>query len=305
MHIDRAHQITVSREAAGTADPISAFGFLFLPTARTLATCASFGASEARDASLLRFVREIVDVFAIFPQGHALIMMSASIPIAYAMRIANEEPSHLVLYTKANDLAGGFVAQIADTSFTATTLLVRGTLQLLPATGILGTAGLLLSNFTQVLATLSLEATNTTPGNNQCLACVCGHSRKVDFTEVYGGLYVPWGLFGSLDLDADMQFKAMIPDERAGATLFREVNRQDKRFPSFAHGQDDPSYFFVYCLSRPVDGVEALGTPRIFHLHVGLVLPKFPCGLDVGKKGMHDHLNRLAMECKLPLGGLL
>ena len=33
MHIDRANQVTVSREATGTADPISAFGLVFVPRA--------------------------------------------------------------------------------------------------------------------------------------------------------------------------------------------------------------------------------------------------------------------------------
>lgn len=53
MHIDRANEITVSREPAGTACPISSLGLVMMPTARTLARSSSFGASEAQDASLL------------------------------------------------------------------------------------------------------------------------------------------------------------------------------------------------------------------------------------------------------------
>src|SRR5438093_1104817 len=103
MHIDRANQITVALETASAACPISVFGLLFMPTARTLATAASFRASEARDVSLFRFVGEIVDVFAIFPQGHAVIVVPAIIPIADTMRFANEERSDLLLNTKVDD----------------------------------------------------------------------------------------------------------------------------------------------------------------------------------------------------------
>jgi hypothetical protein len=90
MHIDRADQITVSREPAGAACPISSLGLVCTPTARTPARCSSFGAGEAQDMGLFGFVAEIVDVLAIFPQGHTLIVISATVPVAYPMRVANE-----------------------------------------------------------------------------------------------------------------------------------------------------------------------------------------------------------------------
>jgi len=40
---------------------------VFIPAYRTLATCSSFGASEAHDVGLLGFVGEVVDVFAVLP----------------------------------------------------------------------------------------------------------------------------------------------------------------------------------------------------------------------------------------------
>jgi hypothetical protein len=79
MHIDRTDQIPMPGKLARAADPISAFGFVFLPTARTLARCSSFGAGEARDVSLFRFVGQVVAIFAIFPQGHALIVVPTSV----------------------------------------------------------------------------------------------------------------------------------------------------------------------------------------------------------------------------------
>ena len=80
MHIHRANNVTVSGKAAGSTYPISAFGLLFLPTDRTLARCSSFRASEAHDVGLLGFVGEIVDILAIFPEGHALVVVSTTAP---------------------------------------------------------------------------------------------------------------------------------------------------------------------------------------------------------------------------------
>jgi len=126
------------------ACPISAFGLLCMPTARTLATCSSFGASEARDVSLFRFVGEVGDIFAIFPQRQTLVMMPATMPIAHAMRVADEQRSYLLLDTKIDRLPCGFMAQVAHAPFYLATCLVLGTLQFLPTAGIFGTTGLLL-----------------------------------------------------------------------------------------------------------------------------------------------------------------
>ncbi len=62
MHIDRTNKITVAREPTLLAVPNPTFGFVLMPTAGTLATCSSFGASEAQDAGLFCLVSEIVDI---------------------------------------------------------------------------------------------------------------------------------------------------------------------------------------------------------------------------------------------------
>ena len=112
MHIDRTDKIAVTSETADLACPISAFGLLLMPTSGTLTRGSSFRASKARDMSLFRFVGEIVDILAVFPQSHALIVVSAIVTVAHAMRIADEERSHLLLNTEVDDLASGFVPTI-------------------------------------------------------------------------------------------------------------------------------------------------------------------------------------------------
>jgi hypothetical protein len=305
MHIDRANQITVALETAGAAGPISILGLMFMLTARTLTRCSSFGAREARDVSLFGFVGEIVNVFAIFPQGHALIVVPAMVSIADTMRVANKESSNLVFYTKVDHLAGRFMTLIADTSFRTLADFVLGTLQLLPATGVLLAAGLLLAELSNLLVTLPLEGANTTPCDNEGLLGIGGDSGEVDFTEVYGSLFLTRSLVSTWNLDAHMQFKASIPDQGTGTTIFRKFDGQDNGFAPFAHWQEHPSLFFAHSLSGPFDRIKASGSPGILHPHLRMRLAKLSCGFDIGKKGMDNHLNRLAMQSKAAFGGLL
>ena len=176
MHIDRTHEITVALETAGAADPISAFGLVFMPAYRTPATGSSFGAGEAHDVGLFRFVREVVDILAIFPQGHPLVVMPALILIAHAMWVADEERTGVVLNAKVDNLPGGFMARITDTTLSPTTLLVLGALQLLPSARILLATGLLPGDFAKLLIALPFEGTDTASGHHECLGGRGSHS---------------------------------------------------------------------------------------------------------------------------------
>lgn len=146
MHIDRTDQVPMSGELALAAYPISALGFVFVPTCRTAARCASFGAGEAHDVSGFAFVGQVVDIFAIFPQGHALIVVPTAVLLADTVRIADEEGSNFLLDAEVNHFAAGFVPQVTDAPLGPATLCVFCLLQSLPASGILCAPGLLLGN---------------------------------------------------------------------------------------------------------------------------------------------------------------
>src|SRR5438046_10707627 len=96
---------------------------------------------------LFCFVGQIVDVFALLPQGHTLIMMPPVLLVAYTMGVADKERTDFVLNAEIDHVAGGLMSLIADTPFSASTLLVFGFLQFLPPTGILGASGLLFRHF--------------------------------------------------------------------------------------------------------------------------------------------------------------
>ncbi len=305
MHSDRTDQITVSREPAFLAVPNPAFGFVFMPTSGTLATCSSFGASEAQDVGLFRFVGKIVDVFAIFPAGHALIVVSAIVAIAHAMRIADEERSHLMLHTEVDEPSASLMAHVTNAPFRTEARLVLGALQFLPAAGILRAAGLLLGNLAEAHNSLAFEGTDTTPRDDHGLTRVGGDGGKMNFAQINSGLVLPRSIFCLRYLDADMQLKAILPDKATCTAICRKFDGQHNGFAAFAHGQHHTPMLFRDGLSRPLDRIEAFGPPRVFHLHVRMGLAKFTGRNDIGKKGMNHHLHRLAMQGKLALGGLL
>ena len=146
MHIDRTNQVPVPGKLAFSADPISAFGFVFMPTSRTAARCSSFRAGEAHNVGGCAFVGQVVNILAIFPQSHALIVMPASILIADTMRIADEESSDLLLNTEVDHFAGGLVPHLPNAPLGSATLLLLRMLQSLPAPGVLCAPTLLLDN---------------------------------------------------------------------------------------------------------------------------------------------------------------
>jgi hypothetical protein len=305
MHIDRTDEITVAREAAGAARPSSALGLVTMPTSGTLATGSSFGAGEAQDAGLFRFVGQVVDVLAVFPQGHPLIVMPASVSIAYTMRVANEETSHVVLDTEVDDSSGGFVAHISDTAFGTAAYLILGALQLLPTMGVLLAARLLLRELPKLLGALMLERADAAPGHDQGGPRSGGHRRQVDFPQVNGCLDSAWSFFCLWSFDADMQFKAVIPDQRAGPGLFWQRDGQHEGGASSAHRQNDPSFFLAHRLGGPMDRVEAFRTPGVTRTHLGVFFTQFARGFDSAEKGAKDGLYRLALEGKPSFGQLV
>jgi hypothetical protein len=305
MHIDTADNVPMACEATFSARPISSLGLVFMPTCRTLATCASFGASEAHDVGLFGFMREVVDILAILPQGHPLVVVTTRMAVTDAMRIPNEERANILFLAEVDHFAGSFVTQITNAAFCSCLDLVLGSLQLSPSSRVFFASRLLFSKLAKLLGSLPLERADATTCHDQGLSRVRRDSCQVDFTQVNRCMNQSWCFFGFMRLNTDMQLKAVVPNKTASPTVFRQVKSQNKRVTAFAHGKDNPSIFMTYSLSRPLDRIEAFFSPGIFHLHLGMGLAEFACGINVGKEGMDDHLHRLAMQSKLSTFGCL
>ncbi len=135
---------------------------MFMPADRTLAARSSFRASEALDAGLSTLVGEIVDITAVLPLRHALIMTASFVLLAHPMRVPDEERADLLTLAKLDHLARRFVAQITHPPFDAACHLVLRPLQFLPTFGILLTASLLFGELPVAHIALPFETANAT-----------------------------------------------------------------------------------------------------------------------------------------------
>src|SRR5713226_413767 len=112
-------------------------------------------------------------------------------------------------------------------------------------------------------------------------------------------------MFGWWHLDAHMQLKATVPDQRAGPAVLWQVKRQDDRGSPSSHWEYHPPALLAHGLGRPVHRVEAFGLPGVFHAHLGMRRTELAGSIDVGEKGLCDHLYRLTVQGKAPFVGLL
>lgn len=153
---------------------------------------------------------------------------------------------------------------------------------------------------------MAFERANAAPGDNHGLARVRGDGCQVNLAQVYGRLDCARSFFCLWYVYAHVQFKSIIPDQAASATAFWKINGQDQRWAALAHRQDHAPTFTRDRLCRPLDRVEAFSSPGVFHLHLGMSLAQGSGSLDVGEECSYDHLNRLAVQGKLPhFGDLL
>jgi hypothetical protein len=254
---------------------------------------------------LFGFVAEIVDVLAIFPQGHTLIVISATVPVAYPMRVANEERSDLVFHTEVDHGPGGFMARVTDTPFASSAHPVLGALQRLPPAGVLLAPALLFGKLSQLAAMLPFEGTDAPSGHDQGCTGVRGHCRKMNFSQVNRCSLFTRSVFRLRNFDTDVQLKASIPDQGAGSAVGRKVKRQHKRLPALAHRQDNPAWFLAHRLGGPMDGVEAFRPPGVLHPHLWVFFAECAGGLDDTEEGAEDGLDRLAMQGEAPLGAVV
>src|SRR5215469_7680100 len=212
VHIDRTHQVPMPGKLASMARPMSALGLVFVPTSRTAARGASFGAGEAHEVGSFGLVAEVVDVHAIFPRGHPLIVLASTVLAPDPMRIPDEQGANFMFNAEVDHGPGRFVSSITNTVLCTTALLILGALQLLPAPRILLAPSLLLGELTQLLASLAFERPNPAPGHDQSLAGVGGHGGQMNLAQIYRRLHGARSLGGLGDLDDHMQLKAIVPD---------------------------------------------------------------------------------------------
>ena len=245
---------------------------------------------------------EIVDILAVLPLRHALVVMASFVLLADTVGVADEEGADLLLLAELDHLPGGLVAQIAHTTFNTTRHLVSGALELHPAAGVLLTTRLFPGKLAVPHVALAFEAANAAPGDDNSRTGVGGHGGQVDFSQVHRRAVLARGLLGLWYLDADVQFKAAIPDQGTGSAVLRQVQAQDQRGASPSHWEHHAPLLAAHRLRGPVNRIELFRLPGVLHAHLGMAGAEFACGFNVGKEGLHYHLHRLAVQGKASFG---
>src|SRR5215471_13556766 len=110
--------------------------------------------------------------------------MASALPVAHAMRVADEERSHLLFDAKVNHLPGRLVPQIAHASLGSSARRVLGSLEFLEASGMLLAAALLFGKLAELPGALPLERADAAPGDDECRARVRRDGGQMNFTEV-------------------------------------------------------------------------------------------------------------------------
>jgi hypothetical protein len=161
VHIDTADHVSMSDKPTFSAPPHSALGFVPMLACRTLAAGSSFRASEALDAGLCALLGEIVDILAVFPLRHALIVMAPLVLLPHAVWIADEEGADLMFNAEVDHLPRGFMPQVAHPPLDTTRHSVLRPLQFPPTSRVLLTPHLFLGQLPVPHVALALEAADT------------------------------------------------------------------------------------------------------------------------------------------------
>src|SRR5207302_952838 len=164
---------------------------------------------------------------------------------------------------------------------------------------------LLLGELAKLPTSLPFEGTNTAPGDDERLARVGRHGSEVDLPQVNGRLDAAGSLARLRYLEADVQFKAPVPDQRACPSVLRQGDWQHQGRVAFAHRQHDAPFLPMDGLSGPLDGIEAFLAPGVLHAHLRMLPAQRARCLHVGEEGVHDLLHGLSIEGEPAFGGML
>ena len=226
MHVHRAHDIPVTFKSTGFASPVPPLGLMTMAAYGTPAGCATLIPGEAHDAVLFRLLLQVIDVLAIPPLAHALVVVTPGVLASHPIRVADEHRFHFMRLAEIHHLAGSLMAQVTDAALTPQGQFSAGFAKFPPTPGTLLTTGAFFLDFAKLLAVLTLEGADATPGDDQRIPIVGDHGSLMNLAQIHGGVSVGrsrqrrifriFRIFGN----ADMQFVVQaIPDDFTGARL--------------------------------------------------------------------------------------
>ncbi|CAI9084955.1 protein of unknown function [Candidatus Methylacidiphilum fumarolicum] len=133
---------------------------------RTPAGGAALVPGEARDAGLLRLLHQIVQILAVFPLAHPLVVTASASASTHPIRVAGEDGLNSMIQAEVHDLPDAFVTQVANPAFMTQRRLRSGSSELAPTAGALLASGALFLDFAEMLAVQPLDGSHSPPRND-------------------------------------------------------------------------------------------------------------------------------------------
>ena len=204
VHVHRAYDIPVAFKSTGFASPVPLFGPVAMAAYGTPraggampAGGTTFIPGEAwamrptmHDAVLFRLLLQVIDVLAIFPLTHTLVVVAATLFAAHPVRVADKEGFDAMGLAEINHLARALVTQIPDAAPSAQSQLCACMSRFPPATGAFLAAGALAGTLAQALAVVALQGADAAPGDNQRTPIVGSHSGLMNLAQIHSGVLV-------------------------------------------------------------------------------------------------------------------
>ncbi len=190
VHVHRTYDIPVAFKSTGLASPVPPFGLMTMATYGTPAGRTTFVPGEARDAVLFRLLLQIIDIPAVLPLAHALVVVAAGVLAADPIRVADKEGFDAMGLAEIDHLARALVTQIPDAAILAQGQFRPRPAKLPPAPGAFLAAGALGLNLSELLAVVALQGADAAPGNNQRIPIVGSHSGLMNLAQIHSGVLV-------------------------------------------------------------------------------------------------------------------
>ena len=197
MHVHRTYDIPVAFKSTGLASPVPPFGLMTMATYGTPAGRTTFVPGEAwamrptmHDAVLFRLLLQIIDIPAVLPLAHALVVVTPRVLAADPVRVADKEGFDAMGLAEIDHLARALVTQIPDAAILAQGQFRPRPAKLPPAPGAFLAAGALGLNLSELLAVVALQGADAAPGNNQRIPIVGSHSGLMNLAQIHSGVLV-------------------------------------------------------------------------------------------------------------------
>ena len=116
VHVHRTYDIPVAFKSTGLASPVPPFGLMTMATYGTPAGRTTFVPGEAwamrptmHDAVLFRLLLQIIDIPAVLPLAHALVVVAAGVLAADPIGVADEHGFHFMRLAEVHHLTGALM----------------------------------------------------------------------------------------------------------------------------------------------------------------------------------------------------